>query len=125
MSALLYVVAPMSGIRHFNYPAITAAGEALEEAGYRVVTPIDEDPPDVRRAALDSLTGSWDDLPPGFELPEVIRINVETVLKVDGLALLPGTERSRGSRMEIAVAERLSLPVAPVEWWLATYEVRT
>lgn len=115
---LLYVVAPMTGIRHFNYPAIEAAGQALKDGGYDVITPIDEDPPEVQRAALDSLTGDWRDLPSSFTMPELIRDNVETVLRAEGLATLPGCEYSKGALLEIAVANRLGLPVAPVEWWL-------
>lgn len=122
----LYVVAPMTGIRHFNYPAIESAGQALLDAGYEVVTPVDEDSPEMQRAALSSLTGSWDDLAgvPGATLAEVIRTNVETVLRVDGLALLPGTDRSRGCRMEIAIAERLGLPIASIDWWMSTSHIR-
>lgn len=114
----LYVVAPMTGIPQFNYPLIQGAGQVLKDAGYGVVTPIDEDPPEVREAALASLTGDWQDLPSTFTMPELIRDNVETVLNADGLATLPGVKNSKGAKLEIAVAERLGMPVAPVEWWL-------
>lgn len=40
-------------------------------------------------------------------------------MRVDGIAVLPGWECSRGARLEVDVAHALRLPVLPVDQWIA------
>lgn len=123
---ILYLAGPMSGIRHFNYPAFFSAAEVLREEGYAVINPPESDSPELQRAALASETGDWADLP-GLQanlLREIIWKNVEDVMLCDGLAMLPDASRSAGARFEVSLAERLGIPVAGVDWWLSTAPVR-
>jgi len=116
---ILYIAGPMTGIRHFNYPAFFSAAEKLRDVGYDVISPPESDSPELQRAALASEKGDWADLPrPGNTLHEIIRQNVDDVLSSDGLAVLSGASLSAGARFEISLAERIKLPIYNVDYWI-------
>jgi len=97
----LYIAGPMSGLPEFNYPAFFAAEKRLREAGYPVLNP-------ARREARDDWT--WIDY---------MRPAIRDVSNCDGIALLPGWERSKGARVERFIAQNLDLPAMDVEIWIA------
>lgn len=102
MSAILYIAGPMSGLPGNNLPAFFAAEEQLRAVGYnRILNPA--------RAVC----------PDDSEWHEWMRSGLEMVLRSEGLALLPGSQNSRGAALERYVAEALGKPVAPLDEWLA------
>ena len=116
---ILYLAGPMTGISQFNYPAFFEAATNLRHAGFGVINPPENDAPDVQRAALASETGDWADLPDtGTLMEDIIRQNVEDVMMSDGVAVLFDWRKSRGAVMEVALANRLEIPVRYVSQWL-------
>ena len=117
---ILYIAGPMTGIVGFNYRSFYDAAVLLRDDGYSVINPCERDPAEVQIAAWSSDTGNWADLPYPVDqlLPEIIQQNVDDVMSCDGIALLPGWENSTGARMEVALAERISIPTLKVSTWL-------
>jgi hypothetical protein len=94
----------MSWIPQFNIPAFEAATVKLREAGYEVISPVEEDNPEVYRRALASETGepgavtgieTWGDM-----LARDVKIVSDMV---EGIVFLDGWEDSRGARLEAFV----------------------
>lgn len=102
----LYVAGPMRGIEKFNFPAFDLAADLLRACGHDVVTPAD----------LNRAEGFDENAPPAEVTPEFLRAaiqrDVAAICKVDGLVLLPGWERSKGSAVEVALARFLGLRVS-------------
>lgn len=121
----LYLAGPMSGIPQFNFPLFNAAAHQLRNDGWRVINPAETDPEAVRTVALASKDGSYDangKVGPetwGDILSRDVKmladgaldglVDVETPngaeeheerTPIDGIALLPGWEKSRGARLE-------------------------
>ena len=109
--ATLYVAGPM---RHHpdgdgGRVAFAAAAALLRGAGYRVLSPAEHD----AECGVDIAT-----VEPG-DLREVIAWDTAAVAGSDGIALLPGWERSEGSAIELRVARFVGLPVYEmVDGWL-------
>lgn len=99
----LYLGGPMSGFPLWNFPAFDAAAESLRARGYGVVSPAELD----RAIGFDEHTGV---LPDGF-LIGALRRDIEALLAVDGVVLLPGWRRSKGCAIETTVATALGLPL--------------
>lgn len=101
VTPILYIAGPMSGLPGNNLPAFFDAEEKLRAAGYnRILNPARAVCPD------DSEWDVW------------MRSGIEMVLRSEAVALLPGSQNSRGARLERYVAEALGMPVAPVDHWL-------
>ena len=106
----LYCAGPMSansfGIEFtprgwdYNYPAFAAMSDQLDAAGYLVESP-----------------AAGDDVP-GWGWVDYMRRGIAQLILCDGVATLPGWERSRGARVEIELARGLGLPVRPGAKWL-------
>lgn len=90
----VYLAGPMSGLPDDNVPAFLAAGADLRARGWDVVIPCE--------GHADQATDSWE----GW-----MRKDIALVLGVEGLALLPGWERSRGACREVTVALTLGMPL--------------
>lgn len=120
----LYVAGPMTGIPKFNFPTFANVTNSLRGAGYEVVSPHEQDHPEVAAAAWNSATGSMDDLPPGLagsDPLETILKNDRDIAGCDGVALITGWSRSSGAVHEVATATRLSIWVAHWRlWWALT-----
>ena len=101
---ILYVAGPMTGYPEFNYPAFDAAEKYLTDLGYGVLNPV--------RAEDYNTTGKPQ------EWHWYMRHALRMVVSADGLALLPGWEKSRGALLEVYVAHNLALPVRPLREWL-------
>lgn len=95
----LYIAGPMSNLPDFNYPAFYKAEEQLVAAGYEVENPA--------RNVVEG-TASW---------LAYMRMSLVQISKVDGLALLPGWQDSRGASLEVHIAEALGLRLWSVEQW--------
>lgn len=121
----LYLAGPMSGIPKFNVPAFDAAAAALRAQGHEVISPTEEDSPEVRAASLASQNGAISDYSHlGETWGRLVGRCVTTVADtVEGVVLLPGWIHSRGARLEafVAVQCRKTLllyagPDAPPTW---------
>ncbi|MDA8444794.1 DUF4406 domain-containing protein [Paracidovorax valerianellae] len=89
----IYVAGPMTGYPELNFPAFHAAAAALRAEGHHVENPaeINADP-----------TAEWLDC---------MRADIARLVTCDAVFLLPGWERSRGARVEQALAAGLGLQV--------------
>ena len=94
----LYVCGPVSDVPLLNRPAFERAALQLEEAGHTPVVPHWFVP----------ATASWQD---------AMRRSVETLVKCDAVALLPGWEESRGAMAECRLASDIGMRVADVGLW--------
>lgn len=95
----IYLSGPMSGIEGYNYPEFNRHAAELRAQGWTVVNPAENfggasKHPDGRKAFM--------------------RLDIEHVLAVDALAVLPGWQRSKGACLEVAIARELELPVLDV-----------
>lgn len=97
----LYIAGPMSGLPDFNYPAFFAARDRLAAAGYEPVNPARD----------------WDG-PASPKWTDYMRRGIRDVTTADGLAMLPGWQRSVGATEERRIAEMLGIPVKSLDEWL-------
>lgn len=97
----VYIAGPMSGLPDFNYPAFFKAAEKLRAAGLEVENPAENPPP-----------------PDGAGWLGYMRMSLVQISKVDGIALLPGWQGSRGAALEKRIGEDLGLDVRPLDEWL-------
>ncbi len=89
----VYISGPMTGLPEFNFPAFHTAAKALRAAGIEAVNP----------AEINAETGGkWEDY---------MREDIKALCDCDGIALLPGWERSRGAHLEVHIAHRLGLQI--------------
>ena len=95
----LYLGGPMRGYPDFNFPAFDDAAARLRAGGFEVVSPAEHD----REGGFDETAGSLD----GFDMEAAIRWDLEQVIACDGIALLPGWEKSSGCAVELAMAKFL------------------
>lgn len=96
----VYVSGPMSGMQAHNFPAFHDAAKKLTEAGYDVINP------------AENFGGRTD-----LSRPEYMRLDIEHVLQADGIALLPGWDKSAGAMLEVAIAQELDIPIGTVIEW--------
>lgn len=91
---LVYISGPMTGKPEFNYPAFCRAAERLRELGYEVINPAET-------------AGGTIHLPRSTFL----RIDIGYVMAAEAVALLEGWSDSKGSKLEVMVAEAMDLPI--------------
>lgn len=110
----VYLAGPMSGYPQFNYPAFHKAAKELRDAGYTVVSPAEQDPPDMQKEAMQSVDGLVDGKMPidnpgttitGETWGDCMARDVKLIFhQCDGVVVLPGWEKSRGARLEVFLA---------------------
>ena len=98
----IYIAGPMTGLPEFNYPAFHDAAAHLRALGYDVVSPAEIN--------AELAHEGW--------LP-CMRRDIAGLVRCDGIALLPGWNRSRGAQIEATLAISLGLHCASVETWLS------
>jgi len=109
----LYLAGPMRNIPFFNFPAFEKATAFLRHHGHVVFSPAEHD---------DKMHGSnFSDSNPtgdnikaqkefGFSLRRALGADLDWICReADGIALLPGWEKSKGALAEKATAEALGL----------------
>lgn len=104
----VYLVGPMRGVASWNFPAFRTAETLLKERGYHVFSPatICEA---LGYASFDE-EGCYPDTEGGrSHLEHVMLSDFACICRSDALALLPGWERSKGSTVEVALAQFLGL----------------
>lgn len=100
-----YLAGPMTGYPQFNFPAFHAAAERLREAGFNVVSPAELDADaGTAEAAMASEHGDLKEA--GIEMThgDFLARDVKLIAdKCDGIAFLPGWEKSKGAKLEAFV----------------------
>jgi len=113
----IYVAGPMTGYPRWNFDAFARATALLRESGYEVVSP----------AEIDLSLGFDPDAPAENYTPAAyqaaMRRDVEALLAVDAVALLPGWSASRGAKLEATIGNALGLRVEPIETYLGEVAV--
>jgi hypothetical protein len=111
----LYLAGPMRGYPQFNFPAFHAAAAKLRAEGHDVFSPAENDNErHGKDISKDNLTGDEAVAAKehGFNLREALAIDLSYICKeAEGIALLPGWERSKGAKAERATALALGLKV--------------
>lgn len=107
----IYLAGPMRGIPEFNFPAFFAAAEKLRAEGHEVFNPAERDN---QKHGVDISKGNLAGCEEvaakehGFSLREALGADLAWICaEAEGIALLPGWERSMGARAELATAEAL------------------
>ncbi len=109
----LYLAGPMTGIPHFNYPAFNAAAHGLRGLGHTVFNPAEHDVEmfgrDISNPDGDAVQAASEH---GFDRRAALKADLAWICdSADGIALMPGWERSTGARAEKALADALGLYV--------------
>lgn len=107
----LYLAGPMRGIKAYNHPAFDAAAAKLRAEGHEVFSPAEHDREAFPQFDWFNMTGDMaTDGFTGSNMREVIRADLVWITtNADAIALLPGWEKSRGARVERALADFLGL----------------
>lgn len=99
----IYLAGPMTGLPEFNFPAFDRAAEILSAAGYTVFNPAQMD----RDVGFDPLST----VVSNEFLRDALRRDLSAICECDGIAMLPGWEKSGGARVEWTLACHLGLKV--------------
>jgi hypothetical protein len=100
----VYIAGPMRGLPLYNFPAFDAAARRFRRDGWDVVNPAELD----RAAGVCEYTHP---LPPNF-LRDAMARDLSAICDCcDAIALLPGSDRSAGVGVELALARLLGLKV--------------
>lgn len=89
----IYLAGPMTGIPGLNYDAFNAESARLRALGYTVENPAENQEPPCK---------SW----AGY-----MRLAIAQLVTCDAIALLPGSELSRGAVTELGLAHKLGMRI--------------
>ncbi|MCX7429346.1 MAG: DUF5664 domain-containing protein [Planctomycetia bacterium] len=108
--SVVYIAGPMRGYPQYNFPAFHGAAEEWSDLGWGVIDP----------AALDEAQGFNPETDDVQDAGDFMKRDIDCIMGLDvengdGLAVLPGWEKSIGARAEVALARWRGLPV-----WEAT-----
>ena len=110
----VYLAGPMRGIPNFNFPAFDYAAEKLRNAGFQVFSPAERDRRIHGTELEDNASGDEKEAAAkvGFSLRDALGADMAWIsAEADGIALLPGWEKSNGANAELALAKALGLTV--------------
>ncbi len=89
----VYISGPMTGHPGYNRPAFHAMANKLRARGYEVLNPAEVE--------LDA-SATWGDY---------LRKNLQMLVTVQEVCMLPGWQESKGAVLEVAIAHILGIPV--------------
>ncbi len=106
----LYIIGPVTGVPEDNRPAFEDARRRLANVGYQAEIPHSFIPAGTphKQAMLLSIS----------DMTSVDIRGKKIVPFYDGIALLPGNEKSQGARIEKLVAEQCGIPCKSVNEWV-------
>ena len=117
----LYLAGPMTGIKYFNAPAFADAAFRLRLVGFEVFNPAENDI--ANGIELGKFDGTENLSDHGFSLREVLKQDLSWICdNAEGIALLWGSEKSKGVAAELALAHALGIPVQSVPEWVSETE---
>lgn len=105
----IYLAGPMSGIKDHNYPAFHAATKRLRELGHQVINPAEVNPD---TACLQGET-------PEDLWRRCMRRDIPELLTCNTIVVLPGWIKSRGARLEVAIAIAMGFTIIDYASWKA------
>lgn len=94
---IVYLAGPMTGYENFNYDTFHAVASALRARGVTVISPAEDD------TGVYAPAPAVEDVSPEVHA-EYLRRGFAYVLRSDAVLLLPGWQRSSGTRHELDVA---------------------
>jgi len=102
----VYIAGPMSNLPGLNHPAFNAAAQALRDAGFDAVNPVDLNPlpADIDQMCACQRAQIW---------RQCMRRDIAAMVDCDAVVLLPGWTQSKGAWIEHELAEKLGIPVWP------------
>lgn len=108
-----YLAGPMTGYPLHNFPAFEAAANLLREAGLQVRTPVEIDQEIGVLEVLRFEDGSIKDvvLLPSYSYEKCMAADLLAIEMCDAIILLPGWNRSKGAKRELAHAIQWGLEV--------------
>lgn len=95
----VYVAGPISGMPDYNRVAFAVMTDKLRKAGFEVVNPHE-----TCRSIVAEHEGTEKEL-----WIKCMRADIKQLMDCDYITLLPGWERSKGCRIEIALCKELGL----------------
>lgn len=119
----IYIAGPMTGFKHFNFPAFDNEARRYREKGYEVFNPADHDR-DLLNKEHDWLPSEEDSEGPWKvwkasvtegklpSLRDMLGADLQWIAEeADAIHMLPGWENSRGANAEWALAKALDLKI--------------
>lgn len=105
----IYLAGPMSGYPEFNFPTFHAAAALLRADGHEVFSPAENDIAKIGDFSKNNPTGDVKAAnAAGFSLRHALADDTKFIcLEAEGIAMLPGWEKSLGARAEHALAVAL------------------
>ena len=110
----IYLAGPMRGYPNFNFPAFDYAAKKLRDEGHEVFSPADKDRELMGATAFINEGGDEDQLAreTGYTIRTALGNDLAWICKeADGVALLPGWEKSTGANAERATAIAVGLTI--------------
>jgi hypothetical protein len=101
----IYIAGPMTGLPEFNYPAFHKAAADLAALGHTPINPADSES---QNATGKPQEWTW-----------YMRHGLRALVDAEAVALLDGWEDSRGSAVEVFVANALRMEIRVLGDWLA------
>lgn len=107
----LYLAGPMRGYEKFNFPAFDFAAAKLRAQGFEVFSPAENDRQKLGDAPFVNNTNGDEtklEKETGFNIRQALKDDTHYIcVHADGIALLPGWEKSSGANAEHALAKAL------------------
>jgi hypothetical protein len=112
----LYLAGKMSNVPYFNFPAFKWYAAQLRAEGHEVFSPAEKDIERAGEFQLNCPNGTKAELEacgvPQINYKDCMKIDLNYIMdEADGIALIPGWEKSPGANVEKALAELLGLKV--------------
>jgi len=98
-----YLAGPMRGYPLYNFEQFMGAAAILEHRGIKVLNPAQMD----LEIGFDPLTDPFDDI----AMHSAMRRDINALLQVDAIILLPKWRESEGARFELGVARMIGLDI--------------
>lgn len=102
----LYLSGPMANLPDFNHAAFAAAATHLRALGHTVVSPTEHD----MDTGMDLVGMTGHEPIDADRLAQLLMWDLQQVADTKAIAVLPGWEKSRGARTEVALAAALGKP---------------
>lgn len=103
MTPCAYLAGPMRGLPGFNFDAFDQAAAALRALGWTVHSPAEHD----RSMGFDPSLGTLE----GFDVAAAMSWDLQQVLDMECVIVLPGWEASTGCHYELSACHALGKPV--------------